>query len=148
MQLWADQEISEKRVQGYGMSNSSNFPRICLLQEKEHFNHLKLYEMLTREIQYKTNVSGLNDAKFQVKTRHQSMLWRYAQCWRRLKYATVYSFEQLIKNNSVWAKQSTTVDKNFVFRCRRVTKITLQIVEFGFAEKRKRKNIFFAGNRK
>ena len=127
MELWADQEISEKRAQGYGMSNSSNFPRICLLQEKEHFNHLKLYEILTREIQYKTNVSGLNDAKFQVKTRHQSMLWRYAQCWRRLKYAigTVYSFEQLIKDktnlNSVWAKQSTTVDKHFVFRCRCVT---------------------------
>jgi hypothetical protein len=26
MQLWTDQEISEKRVQGYGMSNSSYFP--------------------------------------------------------------------------------------------------------------------------
>ena len=50
------------------------FSQDLLTLKKEHFNHLRLYEMLTREIQYKTNVFGLNDAKFQVKTRYQSML--------------------------------------------------------------------------
>ena len=33
------------------------------------------------------------------------LMTRYAQCWRRLKYATVYSFEQLLKDKKKPSEQ-------------------------------------------